>query len=99
MCRRRRATGIGGIRAHQGSATAARTDRAGATDTRAAKGAEIAGIDLPVDEARHVEVGAFYQLGFDIATGLFGDPILGAAGKAKMDASSESIRDPLSAPG
>ena len=68
-------------------------------DALAAKGAEIAGIDPPVDEARHVEAGAFYQLGFDIATGLFGDPMLGAAGKAKMDASLESIRDSLSASG
>ena len=68
-------------------------------DALAATGADIAGIDPAVDEARHVESGAFYQLGFDIATALFGDPILGAAGKANLDASSESIRDSLSASG
>jgi hypothetical protein len=68
-------------------------------DAFAATGAEIAGIDPSVAEARSTEGSAFYQLGFDIATGLFGDPILGAEGLAKMDPISTSIRDSLSASG
>lgn len=68
-------------------------------DALAAKGAEIAGIDPAVDAARSAEAGAFYQLGFDIATGLFGDPVLGAEGLSKMDPISTGIRSSLSASG
>jgi hypothetical protein len=57
------------------------------------------GIDSAVDEARSVVGGAFYQLGFDIATGLFGDPALGAQGKLRVDADATRIRDSLSAAG
>src|SRR5436189_4884992 len=46
----------------------------------AAKGAAIAQADPAVAEARTAEPDVFYWLGFDIATGLFGDPALGAAG-------------------
>ncbi len=41
----------------------------------------------------------FYQLGFDIATGLFGDPALGAQGNTLMGPGSQRIRDTLSAAG
>ena len=38
----------------------------------------------------------FYKLGFDIASGLFGDPAMGAAGNTLMGPGSEKIRDSLS---
>jgi len=41
---------------------------------------------------------AFYKLGFDIATGLFGDPDLGAAGNTLMGPGSLKVRSSL-APG
>lgn len=68
-------------------------------DALAAKGAEIAGIDPAVEDVRSAVTGTYYQLGFDIATGLFGDPILGAEGKTKMDPGISVIRDSLSATG
>ncbi|CAN5352677.1 hypothetical protein BH11PSE14_BH11PSE14_09120 [soil metagenome] len=68
-------------------------------DALAAKGAEIAGIDPIVEAVRSAVTGMYYQIGFDIATGLFGDPILGTEGKTKMDAVTSSIRDSLSATG
>lgn len=68
-------------------------------DALAAKGAEIAGIDPTVAEARVAKPGMMYQLGFDIATGLFGDPILGTDGKTAMDADTTSIRNSLSTTG
>jgi len=68
-------------------------------DALAANGAEIAGIDSAVDEARSVEGGVFYHLGFDIATGLFGDPLLGAQGNTVMGPGPLAIRDGLSASG
>ena len=40
----------------------------------------------------------FYKLGFDIATGLFGDPALGAAGNTAAGPGSQKIRNSL-APG
>jgi hypothetical protein len=68
-------------------------------DTLAATGADIAQIDPTVAEARNAEAGAFYQLGFDIATAIFGDPALGAQGNTMMGPGSERIRDTLSATG
>jgi len=68
-------------------------------DALAAKGAEIAQTDPAVAEARNTETGTYYQLGFDIATGLFGDPALGAQGKLRVDADATRIRDSLSAAG
>jgi hypothetical protein len=41
----------------------------------------------------------FYQLGFDIATGIFGDPALGALGNTLTGPGSLKIRDSLSAAG
>src|SRR5262249_49079869 len=46
----------------------------------AATGATIAESDPLVAEARNYDTDPFYQLGFDIASGLFGDPAKGAAG-------------------
>jgi hypothetical protein len=68
-------------------------------DALAARGAEIAGIDRAVAVARNAEVGAFYRLGFDIATGLFGDPALGAQGSVLVGPGATKIRDSLSASG
>ena len=48
----------------------------------AMKGAAIVALDPAVAEARAVESDVFYWLGFDIATGIFGDPALGANGRA-----------------
>jgi hypothetical protein len=44
----------------------------------AEKGAEIAQADQGVAEARNTTTDVFYRLGFDIATGIYGDPALGA---------------------
>ena len=65
----------------------------------AAKGAAIADADPTVAEARNAEVNVFYRLGFDIATGIFGDPALGAQGNTALGTGSLRIRDSLSAAG
>jgi len=65
----------------------------------AAKGATIAEADPVLAEARTAEANVFYRLGFDIATAIFGDPALGAQGRAAMDPRSLRIRDSLSAAG
>jgi hypothetical protein len=71
----------------------------------AAKGAAIAKVDPLVAEARRyygrtrtVETDVFYRLGFDIATGIFGDPVLGAQGNTATGPGSMKIRNALSAP-
>ncbi|WP_159015625.1 hypothetical protein [Cognatiluteimonas profundi] len=74
----------------------------------AAKGAAIAQADPDVAAVRDAanalaqvaapDAPAFYKLGFDIATGLFGDPALGGVGNAAMDPGSLKIRNSL-APG
>jgi hypothetical protein len=63
---------------------------------RAAKGAEIAASDPVVDEARNAQTDVFYRLGFDIATGIFGDPGLGAQGNTAPGPGSMGVRDALS---
>ncbi len=63
----------------------------------AAKGAAIARVDKIVAAARTPETDVFYWLGFDIATGIFGDPALGAKGDTAMSPGSQKIRDSLSA--
>ncbi len=68
-------------------------------DALAAVGAAISQQDPEVAEARSAEVGAFFQLGFDIASGLFGDPALGSAGRTVMDPDSEALRSSLSGAG
>ena len=61
----------------------------------AAKGAAIAEIDPTVAEARKAMSDPFYWLGFDIATGIFGDPALGAKGNTAKGPGSTKIRDGL----
>jgi hypothetical protein len=64
----------------------------------AAIGAAIADADPAVAQARTVDRDVRYWLGFDIATGLFGDPSLGAKGNTATGPGSLGIRDKLSAP-
>jgi hypothetical protein len=69
----------------------------------AAKGAAIAEMDPEVAAARAKARGAtpdglrdaLYWLGFDIATGIFGNPLLGAKGNTGLGAGSEKIRATL----
>jgi hypothetical protein len=68
-------------------------------DALALAGAEIADIDLDVADARDAVDDADYQRGFDIGTGLFGDPALGAQGNTQMGPGSTRIRDSLNAAG
>ncbi len=63
----------------------------------AAKGTAIAAADQTVAKARTAEPDVFYWLGFDIATGIFGDPALGALGNTAVGPGSLKIRDSLSA--
>jgi hypothetical protein len=76
----------------------------------AATGAKIAMADPVVAEARNARPGSprllgrrqdivFYRLGFDIATGIFGDRARGALGNTATGPGSLKIRDSLSAPG
>ncbi|HEY3025659.1 MAG TPA: hypothetical protein VGJ55_05880 [Pyrinomonadaceae bacterium] len=65
----------------------------------AGKGAAIAEQDPVVAEARNLETDVFYRLGFDIATGIFGNPALGAKGNTATGPGSLKIRDSLSAAG
>ena len=61
----------------------------------AATGATIAGADPAVAQARTADPDVFYWLGFDIASGIFGDPALGAAGNTVMGPGSQGIRNAL----
>jgi hypothetical protein len=63
----------------------------------AARGAAIARVDQTVAALRTAETDVFYWLGFDIATGIFGDPALGARGDTRLSPDSQKIRDSLSA--
>ena len=65
----------------------------------ATKGAAIALADPRVAAGRIGESDAFFSLGFDIATGLFGDPALGGRGDTQMGPGKQKIRDALSVPG
>ena len=65
----------------------------------AAKGAAIDAADPTVAEARDADPDVFFRLGFDIATGIFGDPALGAAGNTATGPGSLKIRDALSPAG
>jgi hypothetical protein len=65
---------------------------------RATLGAAIAAADPVVAEARNNGRGsrsAFWVLGFDIATAIFGDPALGAQGNTVMGPGAKGIRDSL----
>ena len=65
----------------------------------ASTGAAIAQADAAVAEARNAQTDVFYRLGFDIATGIFGNPALGARGNTATGPGSLGIRDSLSAAG
>jgi len=65
----------------------------------AAKGAAIAESDPELAAARAAGTDALYRQGFDIATGIFGNPALGAQGNTAMGPGSQRIRDSLSAAG
>ena len=65
----------------------------------ARKGAAIAEADSVIGEARNAGNDVFYKLGFDIATGIFGDPALGAKGNTATGPGSLGIRNALSASG
>jgi len=58
-------------------------------------GAEIAQRDPYVTSARNAKADVFYKLGFDIATGLFGSPSMGAKGNTALGPGSMKIRDAL----
>jgi hypothetical protein len=65
----------------------------------AAKGAAIAQVDPIVAAGRAAEADVLYRQGFDIATGIFGDPALGANGNTAAGPGSQGIRNSLSAAG
>ena len=65
----------------------------------AATGAQIAQADQGVADLRNTETDVFYRLGFDIATGIFGNPALGARGNTATGPGSLAIRDALNAAG
>ncbi len=64
----------------------------------AATGAAIAAADPIVAQAMLKEQDFRYWLGFEIASGVFGDPALGALGNKATGPGSERIRNGLSAP-
>jgi hypothetical protein len=65
----------------------------------AAKGLAIAQVDPTVAAARTAESDNLYRQGFDIATGIFGDPALGAWGRTETGPGSLWIRDKLTPAG
>jgi hypothetical protein len=64
----------------------------------AAVGATIAANDPDVAAARTKDPDVRYWLGFDIASGIFGDPAQGAQGNRAIGPGSNRIRDALSLP-
>lgn len=61
-------------------------------------GAAIAAADPVIGAARNTpQRGALYRLGFDIASGIFGDPALGAQGNTQMGPGAAKIRESLAA--
>ncbi len=70
-----------------------------ATNALAATGASIAAQDADVAKARGADADVLFGRGFDIASGLFGDPALGAAGNTLMGPGSLKIRNVLSQAG
>jgi hypothetical protein len=59
------------------------------------KGADIAKADPQVETARKSQASGLFWLGFDIATALFGDPMLGALGNTAMGPGAGKIRSKL----
>jgi hypothetical protein len=64
----------------------------------AATGATIAEAIPAIGKARTLDTDPRYWLGFDIATGIFGDPALGAKGNTATGPGSLGIRNALSIP-
>lgn len=62
-------------------------------------GAAIANADPVIAEGRNSSKDVFYRLGFDIASGIFGDPAQGAQGNTATGPGSLGIRDSLSRAG
>lgn len=58
-------------------------------------GLAIAAADPDVQRARTADNDPFYWLGFDIASGLFGDPAMGSEGSKVLGAGAITIRDSL----
>ena len=65
----------------------------------AAKGAAVARQDPTVARARAGQTDGFSLLGFDIASGIFGDPALGGRGNTQSGPGSQAIRAGLNAAG
>jgi len=65
----------------------------------AARGATITGADGKAAAARDTDQDVYYRLGFNIATGIFGDAAKGALGNTQLGPGSLKIRDSLSAGG
>lgn len=65
----------------------------------AARGAAVVRASPAVADVRARGASVFYWLGFDIATGLFGDPALGAVGNTLTGPGSNALRAALSAEG
>lgn len=65
----------------------------------ASKGAVIVQATPVLSKARSTGPDAFFALGFDIATGLFGDPALGGQGDTLMGPGKQKIHDSLSSQG
>jgi hypothetical protein len=64
----------------------------------AEKGAAVVKADPEVAKAARANPNIFYCLGFDIGTGIYGDPAMGAAGNTATGPGAFAIRDALGAP-
>jgi hypothetical protein len=62
-------------------------------------GAAIGNADPAVANARNTENDVFFWLGFDIASGIFGDPAAGSLGNTATGPGSLGIRNELNAQG
>lgn len=62
-------------------------------------GAVINAADAEVAAARSADTDGFFWLGFDIASGLFGDPAAGSQGQKVFGAEAGAIRESLNAAG
>ena len=62
-------------------------------------GAVINAADPEVAAARSADPDGFFWLGFDIASGLFGDPAAGSQGQRVFGAEAGAIRESLNAAG
>ena len=62
-------------------------------------GAAIGDADVEVGAARNAEDDVFFRLGFDIASGIFGDPAMGSLGNTATGPGSLGIRNELNAAG